>query len=114
MNGNVVQDGDAVKIGDNYKVTVTVDIYDENGNYIPIYATPENGNFLARGILECDEEKTEQTQQLVEADDKQSWIYTPVKAGNRMLEVTLAQLKENTIHNKYNYNFVTTMTVRAK
>lgn len=100
-NGIEIKEGENVQLGETYLISVSVDVYDVNGEYNPIYVTPENGDFLGRGdgVLENNGPSIPVT------SDNTGWVYTPTAEGPKTLDITLAKIGQNNIVNKYNYNF---------
>lgn len=100
-NGIEIKEGENVQLGETYLISVSVDVYDVNGEYNPIYVTPENGNFLGSGdgVLENNGPSIPVT------SDNTGWVYTPTTEGPKTLDITLAKIGQNNIVNKYNYNF---------
>ena len=109
--GNIISDGDKIYMGEKYFIKLTLDEYDINGNYIPVYVTSENGNFYndyGDGIYENKKDPIE-----VSAD-KQYWIYAPTSTGEKTIDVMqLGGMEDGRIFNGYNYEFSASMKVNV-
>ena len=101
LDGMQIQDSDTLTKDQKYRATISINMYDVEGNADAIAVTPTNAtNYHIRDYMNGATEATE---------DNLGWYYTPRTAGNLTLNVGVYRVEDRICGNDWNYGFEATL-----